>query len=137
MPNLLKVAMIETILSLRQRGWSRRRIARELGINRETVSRHLRLAAAGSKPANAPLGSDLAGSDPKPANAPLGSGADAGDPKPANAPLGSPVQSDAAPTTGAAVTAHPAGAEPSPSAGRSSDCAPWRDAIRAKLDLGL
>jgi hypothetical protein len=34
MPNLLKVAMIETILSLHQRGWSQRRIARELGVDR-------------------------------------------------------------------------------------------------------
>ncbi len=38
MSNLLKVAMIETIQSLRQRGWSKRRIARELGIDRETVA---------------------------------------------------------------------------------------------------
>jgi hypothetical protein len=29
---------------LKRSGWSRRRIARELGINRETVIRHLRLA---------------------------------------------------------------------------------------------
>ena len=48
MPNLLKVAMIETqILSLRQPpGWSQRRIARELGMDRETVSRHLVSQAA-------------------------------------------------------------------------------------------
>ena len=56
MSNLLKVAMIETILSLRQRGWSQRRIARELGIDRGTVARHLRPPAP-PKPANAPLGS--------------------------------------------------------------------------------
>lgn len=137
MPNLLKVAMIETILSLRQRGWSKRRIARELGIDRETVSRHLRLAASSSKPANAPIGSDHSTNDSKPANAPIGSGADTGDSKPAKAPLGSTARPGAAPTTGAAVTAHPADAEPPPPVGRSSDCAPWRDAIRGKLDLGL
>jgi predicted transcriptional regulator len=33
-----------TIYSLADRGWSQRRIARELGINRETVGRYLRLA---------------------------------------------------------------------------------------------
>jgi orotate phosphoribosyltransferase-like protein len=55
MPNLLKVAMIETILSLRQRGWSQRRIARELGIDRETVARHLRQPPPAPKPANAPI----------------------------------------------------------------------------------
>jgi predicted transcriptional regulator len=32
------------IYSLDDRGWSRRRIARELGIDRETVGRYLRLA---------------------------------------------------------------------------------------------
>src|SRR5260370_33821607 len=57
MPNLLKVAMIETILSLHQRGWSQRRIARELGIDRETVARHLRQPPPAPKPANAPTGS--------------------------------------------------------------------------------
>ena len=57
MSNLLKVAMIETILSLHQRGWSQRRIARELGINRETVARYLRQADAPPKPAKAPTGS--------------------------------------------------------------------------------
>jgi len=33
-----------TIYSLPGRGWSQRRIAHELGINRETVGRYLRLA---------------------------------------------------------------------------------------------
>lgn len=41
MSNQLKGAMIETILSLYHRGWSQRRIARELGIDRETVTRYL------------------------------------------------------------------------------------------------
>ena len=59
MPHLLKVAVIDTILSLHQRGWSQRRIARELGVDRETVARHLGLARA-SKPANAPIGSAAA-----------------------------------------------------------------------------
>jgi len=71
MANLLKVAVVHTILTLRQQGWSLRRIAREVGIHRETVARYVRLAQAaegqnrpevitgsdGSKPANAPLGS--------------------------------------------------------------------------------
>src|SRR5712692_5789680 len=69
MSNLLQVAMIETILSLRQRGWSKRRIARELGIDRETVARHLRRQAA-AKPANAPIGccGPPEEEDPEPAN---------------------------------------------------------------------
>ena len=44
MSNVLKVSLQETICTLHGRGWSRRRIARELGIDRETVSRYLLLA---------------------------------------------------------------------------------------------
>ena len=44
MSNVLKVSLQATIYSLHGRGWSRRRIARELGINRETVGRYLMLA---------------------------------------------------------------------------------------------
>ena len=44
MANLLKMAVSETIRTLHRRGWSQRRIADELGINRETVARHLRQA---------------------------------------------------------------------------------------------
>jgi IS30 family transposase len=56
------VNLQETIHSLRDRGWSRRRIARELGIDRETVSRYLRLA----KPAISTTGSEDSG-EAKPA----------------------------------------------------------------------
>jgi transcriptional regulator len=38
MSYLIKVAAIDIILSLRRRGWSQRRIASELDINRETVA---------------------------------------------------------------------------------------------------
>ena len=44
MPNVLKVSLLAAIYSLHDKGWSRRRIARELGLNRETVGRYLRLA---------------------------------------------------------------------------------------------
>src|SRR5258708_11157130 len=44
MSNVLKVSLQTTIHSLHDHGWSRRRIARELGIDRETVGRYLRLA---------------------------------------------------------------------------------------------
>jgi transposase len=40
MSNVLKVSHQETIRSLHERGWSDRRIARELGINRRTVNRY-------------------------------------------------------------------------------------------------
>lgn len=40
MSNVLKVSHQETIRSLHEKGWSERRIARELGINRRTVNRY-------------------------------------------------------------------------------------------------
>ena len=62
MSNVLKVSLQTTIYSLTDRGWSQRRIASELGINRETVGRYLRLA----KPAISIIGSEEA-VDRKPA----------------------------------------------------------------------
>jgi len=115
MSNLLKVAMIETILSLRQRGWSQRRIARELGIDRQTVARYLRQPATPAKPAIAPLGSPPLDDSPKPAIAPLGS-------------TNSPNVSDGEPVV------DPQRGSP---AGRPSDCAPWRTVIQTKLEVGL
>jgi len=44
MSNSLKVSLQTTIYGLDDRGWSRRGIARKLGIDRETVGRYLRLA---------------------------------------------------------------------------------------------
>ena len=41
MSNILKENMIETIKELGRRGWSKRRIARELGVNRRTVAKYL------------------------------------------------------------------------------------------------
>jgi hypothetical protein len=60
MANQVKMAVREAIIGYMGMGWSRRRIARTLGINRETVARHLGLA--GSKPAILPPGAD--GSNP-------------------------------------------------------------------------
>ena len=41
--NQLNVSLQHSILTLAEQGWSRRRIARELGLDRETVGRYLRL----------------------------------------------------------------------------------------------
>ena len=45
MPNELSMAERETIGALLRQGWSKRRIARELGLHRDTVRRHAREAA--------------------------------------------------------------------------------------------
>jgi hypothetical protein len=128
MPNLLKAAMIDNICSLHQRGWSKRRIARELGIDRETVARHLRQVQAGAKPAIAPSGSAATDDDSKPAIAPSGSAATDDGSKPAIAPSGSiiPLGLNAE----AVVDA-------SQRSGRPSECEPWRPVIQDKIDLGL
>jgi len=67
--NELNVSLQYSISTLAANGWSRRRIARELGIHRETVGRHLRLAV--SKPAKVPTGSE-GEAEPKPAKVPAG-----------------------------------------------------------------
>jgi len=68
MANRIKVAIVESILRLREQGWSLRRIAQALGVHRETVSRYVRLAEGGAKPAtNLSTGSEADGG-PKPAN---------------------------------------------------------------------
>jgi transposase len=119
MANLLKMAISETIRTLYRRGWSQRRIAAELGVNRETVARHIRQDELPPKPAKAPLGSGASPDQPKPAKAPTGAEADRGDPEPADPPIG-PGE----------------GGQPRGS-GRVSDCEPWRELIQAKCNLGL
>src|SRR5665213_1884865 len=46
MSNWLKMAEQQTILALARLGWSYRRIAAEVGVDRETVARHVKMAAA-------------------------------------------------------------------------------------------
>src|SRR5258708_39774853 len=58
MSNVLRVSLQTTIYSLVDRGWSQRRIARELGINRETVGRYLSLAEK-TKPAISSAGKSV------------------------------------------------------------------------------
>jgi hypothetical protein len=59
--NELNVSLQHSILTLAAHGWSHRRIARELDINRETVGKYLRLVK--SKPAISTPGSEA---DPAP-----------------------------------------------------------------------
>jgi transposase len=129
MANRLKMAISEAILRLHERRWSGRRIALELDIDRETVSRHLALAC-GSKPAKAPLGSEGAGEESKPAKAPLGS--DAAMESGGRAGLGMAERGadEHVALPGTAMT----GGGPPVSRSR---CAPWRAVILEKLELGL
>ncbi|TWT44955.1 Integrase core domain protein [Phycisphaerae bacterium RAS1] len=59
MANRLRMAKIHSIQTLHARGWSQRRIARALGVDRETVARYVRADAAGDQnQPNPPTGSD-------------------------------------------------------------------------------
>ena len=131
MANTLKMAEVYTIHALLERGWSRRHIARVLGIDRETVARYARLAAAASGGAlpGAPLGCG----PPKPAKAPPGSEPDSrgvyerelGSNPATEAPSGSAASGAAAPDP------------PGPAPGSQSRCVPFHAVILAKLDQGL
>jgi transposase len=70
--NRLEMDLQESILTLTAKGWSQRKIARELQIDRETVARYRRLAKAGeaAKPANPPAGSDPASLEQPPESKP-------------------------------------------------------------------
>jgi predicted transcriptional regulator len=107
MSNVLKVSLQTTIYSLADRGWSQRRIASELGINRETVRRYLRLA----KPAISTAGSEE-GADRNPAISITGKQAEHADSKPAISIAGL-------------------------GAGRRSRCEWLAEVISAKLEAGL
>jgi IS30 family transposase len=71
MANQLKMAEVQAILALARSGCSNRRIARQLGVHRETVARHIRLSGQDSKPASTPLGSE--GAPHGSSTAPIGS----------------------------------------------------------------
>jgi hypothetical protein len=76
--NELNVNLQHTILTLAGNGWSNRRIARELGINRETVGKYLLLArpkpaisTPGSEPdSNSKPAIPISGSEPSPDSKP-------------------------------------------------------------------
>ena len=107
MANQLREAKVLSIKTLHEQGWSQRRIARELGINRESVARYLK---QDSKPAKAPTGSP----DSKPATA-------------EKAPTGSAAEND---------NSKPAILSKAPTGSRSL-CEPYRESILSWLEQGL
>ncbi len=110
-------------------GWSNRNIARQLGVHRETVGRHIRLS--GGDPA-AP------GSDSKPASAPLGSTVLAAGGSTVLAAGGSTVLAAGGSTVLAAGGSEsaPTGLSGAP-IGSVSTASPWREVIVQKLEAGL
>ena len=120
MANRLKMAAVDSIYTLLERGHSQRWIARALRIDRATVRRYAELVRQGSKPAGAPPGSEGTDqtADPNLTGAPPGSG-----------PLDSTSHSN--PTTA------PPGSMSSGGPVQASACKPYHDVILAKLGQGL
>jgi transposase len=108
------MAEIDAILALHRRNWSIRRIAKELGIHRDTVSRYVHGQGREANPAGAPLGI----SDGPAAGPPTTDDDGTGPANPAGAPLGS----------------GPSAADPHR---QPSLCEPWRQIILDKLHAGL
>jgi transposase len=127
MPNYLKMELINAILALRKRGWSKRRIARELNVDRHTVRRYLREEA--KSPAIPTAGVCIPAGEPPGENPPLST---AGNPQPETETH--PV-STAGP--GAAESGASGGGAVQKSSGRPSKCDPHAEAIRLKLEQGL
>jgi len=133
MANRLKMAKVHAIQVLRSRGWSQRRIARELGVHRDTVARQVRQDA------------EAAGPDPPKQAISITGSVEAKSPTPdvENSSLsyvesGSTVSitgSDAAiPGISDTGPTGPGGTVP---AGRRSRCEPYRDVIIEMLERGL
>jgi len=141
MANRLKMAKTQSILTLHQAGWSKRRIARELRIHRDTVRRHLELelkaqampAVEQAKPAKAPPGSSAPTAEEfNAAPGPIEAQSDALSPGPTEAH--SNAQSPGA--TEAQLSPASSDSIEAASASRSK-CRPLRKIIKAKLEQGL
>jgi transposase len=146
------MAQIHSILTLRSRKWSYRRIGRELGVHRDTVKRYVELAAqAGSDESlrsrnsadlpdraysenrpNPPTGSD----DLSPSSAPAGStNPRASVPLPGSLASPSDGQNRPNPPTGS-DDLNPSSA-PAGSSGPVSKCEPFREQILQAIEGGL
>ena len=127
MANVLNVALVESIRSLFAQGWSRRRIARELGVDRETVGKYVSQQSDGQNPPNLPTGSATS----KPATLPSLPARE-----PTDWPIGSLAGFEPEPASNLPTgSGHPqSGSAP---AGPASKCEPLRELILAKVEEGL
>jgi len=119
MANLLSMATIDAILTLHQRNWSIRRIAKELGLHRDTVARHLQLheQAAQATQSTESVRNAKCASECKIGHPTGGAAGVQNRPPPEEAPLG--AEAPPARSTSASL------------------CEPYRPIIEAKLATGL
>src|SRR3569623_2729448 len=146
MANRLKMAIILAILHLLSLRWTRRRIADELGIDRDTVRRYLSRHLGGPNAAIPPAGSE-APTAATFAGVPALEGEASDRAGSSNLTAGSnaaipPAGFDAVAGTSTAAIP-PAGSDAAACShnatrfGRRSECEPHRELILAKLDQGL
>jgi transposase len=146
MANRLNMAKIQAIEQLQALKWSQRKIARELGIDRGAVARHLRRLENGSKAAIPPTGS----LDPKAATFPPPPGTFSIRADQASCAASDDDSKAAIPPTGSASAIGADSTVPSPSepafsedrtrafpVGRRSQCEAYCEVIQAKLDQRL
>ena len=127
MANRLKVAKVLSIKQLHDQGWSQRRIARELGISRDAVSRHLAKTADSNEPTPEEGDSNKATSEKAPTGSQRSDGFSNKATPLVKAPTGSAAQSPTDSTNRTADT---------PTESRSR-CQPFRQLILDKLEQGL
>jgi transposase len=139
MANQLEMAEHQAIIGLARRKWSYRRIAKELSVDRETVSRHVRGALRDPPDAGPVLQSGSVSADSNAAISITGStGLATGGSEPEASGANATIS-----ITGSIPTESglPAGGSTAPaavgSAGRASRCEPWRGAIIDGLERGL
>ena len=135
MANQLKMAEHQAIIGLARRHWSYRRIASELGVDRETVSRHVRAALRDPPDAGQSIQSD---SEPADSNAAISITGSTGLARGGSEPAASGA--NAAISIAGSTMLATGGSPPLAaigSAGRASRCEPWRAAIIDGLERGL
>ena len=125
MSNLLKVAMIDIILSLYRKGWSQRQIATELGINRETVARYRQAGQGGAETSQCALRLGTPRFRSKTSQCALRLGT-------TRLPPDYRVRLRSAASPGSCSSQHSGTLR-----GRRSKCEAWRDLIQSKCDSGL
>jgi len=128
MANYLSVAKVHSILTLHERGYSQRRIARMLGVDRQTVSRYV--GGASNPASEAPTGSAGPPGSPVPESRPATDG------RLADAARGDVTPVKTASSAGRATPGR-AGLETSRDAATKSDCQPYLDEILPGLARGL
>jgi transposase len=136
MANQLDMAEHQAIIGLARLKWSYRKIAAELGVDRQTVSRHIKAELADGSGAGPPLRPGSALPDPNATIAITGSSVSeviGSAPQPLGVCDGSSDPNAAMVITGPTLLV-PTGRE---SAGVRSQCEPWQEVILKGLEQGL